>query len=341
MASTNSKIQKAEESQLAFQKISSGKINPNDPQIIIRKTKSSPPIVIEEVKESDNGFVNYHITSKPVSNPAPSTSRSSEFPVKSIESLTEATSPLLFNSVNSKNGDQPIASMPMESSKMYSYSGFQNLDRVTDKPSETSTNKLIRSIDTLSNSIRDMQNKNIDIGSLLGHRSLTVPSTDQTISTYSYISPKQPLSHSLPILADVKTNDEGPGIHGEELLSHFNQMNGVPPIDLTSLASDEHYPDLLMDGQEIVNGLDDRNDPINQLFNRGSLLESSLDDPFAPKGLSFGGNRMGNINLDLLLSGEPNLEGRNLFHKWLGPDLNEKVCAFQFVNPVLSNRKRN
>lgn len=321
------KAQKAQESRLAFQKISSGKGNPNEPQIIIRKTKSSPPIVIEEVKESDNGYVNYHITSKPVNSPSPSTSRSSEFPVETIDSLPETSPPSLFNHVNSKNSDQSIASMPMESSKMYSFRGFRNSDGFDDKPSETSTNKLIRSIDTLSNSIRAMKQKNVDIDGLLGHRSLSVPLTDQTMSTYSYISPTQPMSHDLPPLTDIEEHDdEGQGIYGEELFSQFNQLNGVPSIDLASLPGNEHYPNLLMDGQEIGNGLDDRNDPMNQIFSRGSLLENSLDNPFDPKGLSFGGNRMGNMNLDLLLSGKPNFEGRNLFHKWLGPDLNEKVC---------------
>uniref|UniRef100_T1JXP9 Uncharacterized protein n=1 Tax=Tetranychus urticae TaxID=32264 RepID=T1JXP9_TETUR len=232
--------------------------------------------------------------------------------------------------------------MPMESSKMYSFRGFRNSDGFDDKPSETSTNKLIRSIDTLSNSIRAMKQKNVDIDGLLGHRSLSVPLTDQTMSTYSYISPTQPMSHDLPPLTDIEEHDdEGHGVYGEELFSQFNQLNGVPSIDLASLPGNEHYPNLLMDGQEIGNGLDDRNDPMNQIFSRGSLLENSLDNPFDPKGLSFGGNRMGNMNLDLLLSGKPNFEGRNLFHKWLGPDLNEKpiIDPSMILSHVISELK--
>ncbi|XP_074595273.1 uncharacterized protein LOC141850535 [Brevipalpus obovatus] len=193
---------------------------PKQPQIIIRKSKDSPPIIIEEVKDNGNRFMNYHFTTNydSTENPQPP---------------SQLESPLILNNDHLESAgfvaSLPI-SMTMSSGNGSDASNHHQLQQQQQQQQHLITRHLSSSRNTLAHPV-------------------FVPNSIKSVISSSSTSPLS--SETFTVMGESGSSDFGP-LQMESLSVNGNDKNienlntaEIPEVDLSSLPGQRHLNNLM------------------------------------------------------------------------------------------------
>uniref|UniRef100_T1KY64 Uncharacterized protein n=1 Tax=Tetranychus urticae TaxID=32264 RepID=T1KY64_TETUR len=279
--SSNNQNNRAQESRVNFQKTSllPTTPNPTEPQIIIRKTKNSPPILIEEVKGSEDGYVDFHVTSQPNSQ----TPQITQYPSVNSNANSQQMSnhhgigmmyPTTVMSQQQRHtgDDENNRSVKTQTGGLNGLNGYTTMTSMSPMSSVNTMNAL-NSLNIKTNQVNQLGQSNgmkqmintptfvnpgyTSMSGITHNQGTTV--TEQTMLPYSYNSPTLTLTSPTTITdtndygsKGVKDNSENQEIYDEKVFNQFYGFDQVPTIDLGNLPGEEHLPGLLLNNQDNV-----------------------------------------------------------------------------------------